>query len=78
MPLSKQESEVDMIAKAIQGLIAQAGHDGSCVMTARSASMIAKFHPNSGLTASEIADRITMAAVFARVPTEMSKGRVAH
>jgi hypothetical protein len=70
---SDRDLEVDKVAKAIQGVIAHAALDGRCVQPDRSASMIAKFYPNCGETTAEIAERITMAAIYALVPVELTQ-----
>jgi len=69
--LPHQDSEVDKVAHAIQGLVARASRGRTVVRAARSASMIAKFFPASGITEAEIAERITMAAVHALVRVEL-------
>jgi hypothetical protein len=62
-----QDSEVDKVAHAIQSIIARASRERTIVRPARSASMIAKFFPASGIPESEIAERITMGAIHALV-----------
>jgi len=65
-----QDSEVDKVAQAIQGLVGRASRGRMIVRPVRSASMIAKFFPASGITEAEIAERITMAAIHALVRVE--------
>ena len=67
----QQESEVDKVAAAIQNLVASALSGRTLVRPVRSASMIAKFFPASGMTEAEIAERITMAAVHSLVRVEL-------
>ena len=67
-----QDSEVDKVAQAIQGLVGRALRGRMIVRPARSASMIAKFFPASGIPEAEIAERITMAAIHALVRVEIT------
>jgi hypothetical protein len=67
-----QDSEVDKVAQAIQGIIGRASRGHTIVRPARSASMIAKFFPASGIPEAEIAERITMAAIHALVRVDVT------
>jgi hypothetical protein len=66
-----QDSEVDKVAEAIQNLVASARRASTLVRPTRSASMIAKFYPASGMSEAEIAERITMAAIHSLVRVEL-------
>ena len=66
-----QESEVDKVAEAIQNLVARASRGRTLVRPTRSASVIAKFFPASGMTEAEIAEQITMAAIHSLVRVEL-------
>ena len=66
-----QDAEVDKVAQAIQSLVARALRGRTVVRPTRSASVIAKFFPASGIAESEIAERITMAAIHALVQVEL-------
>ena len=67
-----ERTEVDKVAQEIQGLVARAARAGTTVRPIRSASLIAKFFPASGMTEAEIAQRLTMAAIHALVRVELA------
>jgi hypothetical protein len=61
------------ISEEIRRVIAEAAEAGSSVHAHESALSIAKAYPNCRLTASQISDRITQAALAAQLPLTLSK-----
>ena len=67
-----RETDADRVAQEIRSLVERAGRAQTIVHPRRSATIIRKLFPASGMNEAEIAERITMAAIYALVRVEIA------